>query len=294
LPCTSDAQCLGTSCQIVDDSATNALALECEPIVGSDGIGVACATDSACRDGLCLGGYCSGPCTSNLQCSQAGICQSQTITVGGLSGAFDVCVVSPCTGPSSCPSGEECSDIQDVAGNPEAFCRDAIAGGAADGVTCTGGATCASGLCPAWLLSCTSICKTDADCAATPGEVCVDMFSGTPPLEACAPGCSRDADCTAAGTTCVFSTDTGGNLDLFTCAPPFGPSATGADCSAQNTCASGLCLENSSGSTVIDQICTQPCVTSADCPTGYARCTEVQTSTPDGKGTVLLGVCDHA
>jgi hypothetical protein len=143
------------------------------------------------------------------------------------------------------------------------------------------------------VLSCTEICTTTADCAATAGEVCVDMFGGTPPLEGCAPGCSRVSDCTAPGTTCVFATDTGGNQDRFICGAPSGTGATGASCAGTNTCVSGLCLSNYQGSVLVDQICTQPCVTSADCPAGYPACIQVQISTPNGSGMQLLSVCDH-
>jgi hypothetical protein len=119
------------------------------------------------------------------------------------------------------------------------------------------------------------------------------MFGGLPSLEACAPGCSRDADCTAAGTTCVFTIDTDGNQNVFSCAPPFGPSATGTDCATQDTCASGVCLSNYSDGQLTDQICTQPCVTSADCPAAYPACVDMETTTPDGSGSQLLSVCDH-
>jgi len=271
----------------------NGLTLACEPVVGSNGMGVPCTTASACRDGLCIGGYCSGPCASNGDCSQAGQCQSQTVTVGSLSGTFDVCVVSPCTGPASCPAGEVCSAIQDVNGQPEAFCQGSISGGGPIGTSCSTGAACASDLCPSWLYSCTQVCTTTADCSAKAGEVCVDLFGGTPPLEGCAPGCSRNADCTASGTTCVFATDTGGNQDRFICGPPSGTGATGTSCAGTNTCASGLCLSNYTNNQLVDQICTQPCVTSADCPAAQPACIQVSTATPNGSGMQLLSVCDH-
>jgi hypothetical protein len=122
---------------------------------------------------------------------------------------------------------------------------------------------------------------------------CVDMFGGTPPLQGCALACTSASQCPS-GLTCAFAVDTNGNQNVFTCSTPrTGGSPTGTSCATTNTCATGLCLTNYVGSVIKDQICTQPCTTSADCPTGYKNCIQVQTPTPSGSGMQLLDVCDE-
>jgi hypothetical protein len=211
--------------------------------------------------------------------------------VGGLSGSFPLCLVTACTATSQCDPGEVCSQIQTLSGTIRAFCRQAIAGSGV-GTSCTTGATCATALCPSWIGSCTEACAKDADCGVS-GEICLDMWqSGASLVEGCAPGCGRAADC-GAGKACVYGSDTPGDRVRFMCATPSGTDAAGANCATQNKCASGLCLTNTLNGQTVDQICTQPCVTTADCPASLPVCEDVTMSTPSGNGTQIIRLCNH-
>ena len=78
--------------RIVVNPAMNGLAEECQPAPGFGFMGFPCTENSDCVDDLCLDGYCSGPCTSVADCSTGGSCSPETVSTGGLSGVFDVCV----------------------------------------------------------------------------------------------------------------------------------------------------------------------------------------------------------
>jgi hypothetical protein len=69
--------------------------------------------------------------------------------------------------------------------------------------------------------------------------------------------------------------------------------APGTSCATTNTCSSGICLTNTQSGTTVDQICTVPCVTAADCPAGLSVCEDVTTSTPSGNGTQIIRLCNH-
>lgn len=294
VPCTSDAQCqAGTSCQISPNASNTALEMRCRPLAGVNGSGYPCTDSSQCRAGLCLSGYCSNPCLSNADCTQAGSCSNQTIHIGALSGDFHVCVVAPCTSSSQCDPGEVCSEIKSSAGQMDAFCRQKQGAGALLGGACQTSADCVSQLCPDGLLICTEVCNGDLDCAASPGAICVDVYrTSTDYVQACVPGCSRASDCPS-GKACAIDSDSAGDRVRFTCQVPGGPDTTGADCSQQNKCATSLCLTNYLNGQKVDSICTQPCVTAADCPAGFTVCAELQMPTPSGLGTQIIRACNH-
>jgi len=294
VPCTSDAQCAaGTSCQVAPNASNTALELRCLPLAGANGNGYPCTGGSECRAGLCLAGYCSNPCSSDADCTQAGSCSDQTIQVGGLSGSFQVCLVAPCTSSSQCDPGEVCSDIKSSGNKIDAFCRQKQSAGAQMGAACQAAGDCVSQLCPARLLVCTEACGGDSDCAASAGAICVDAYNaGTDYVQTCAPGCTKASECPAT-KACAIVSDTAGDRTRFTCQVPWGTDATGADCSQQVNCASGLCLTNYLNGQKVDSICTQPCVTAADCPAGFTVCAEVQMPTPSGQGTQIIRACNH-
>ncbi len=249
--------------------------------------------DSECRSGLCIQGYCSSLCSTSADCTQSGICYSQNLQVGGLSGAFNVCVVAPCTSTTQCEAGEVCSDIVYGVAGVDAFCRLKQASGGSLGAACQSGAECVSQLCNWSSKTCTEACSGDLDCAASPGSVCVDAYhSASDYVQTCTPGCDKASEC-ASPMTCVIATDTAGDRYRFTCAPAYGTAPTGTDCSSQNLCATGLCLTNMVNNQVVDHICTQPCETAADCPVGYGNCIDVEMTAPSGTGKSLVRVCDH-
>lgn len=293
VPCTSDAQCPGgTSCQIAPNSSNTALELRCRPLAGNNSNGYPCTDNSQCRAGLCLAGYCSGPCGSSADCTQAGACSTQTIQVGSLSGSFQVCFVAPCTSTPQCESAEVCSDIKQSGDKIDAFCRQK-GSGLPLGSACQSAADCASQLCPDSFLVCTEACGSDSDCAASAGAICVDSYrTASDYVQTCAPGCSKTSDCPAS-KACAVDRDTAGDRTRFTCQVPTGTDVAGADCSQQVNCVSGFCLTNYLDGQKVDSICTVPCVTAADCPAGLTTCAEVQMSTPSGQGTQIVRACNH-
>jgi hypothetical protein len=279
---------------VLPNAGKTALELRCAPLVGPNTTGSPCTNDSQCRSGLCVGGHCAAPCLGHGDCTEAGSCKAENVNVQGLGGSFAICVVSPCENSKACDPGETCSDIRDEGSGLKAFCRQGNPNGTPLGSGCQNGSTCQSVLCPAWLLSCTEACSGDPDCVAAKPEVCVDMFQSGPSIvAACAPKCDRVQDCPAP-STCVVTTYTKGNLHRFICAPPYGNDPLGAPCGSSNHCASGLCLSNYLNGQLVDQICTQPCLTGADCPTpGFGICTTVSMKTPDNLGEQLVKVCNH-
>ncbi len=294
VPCTTDAQCPGgSSCQITLNEAGTALELRCLPLAGANGNGYPCTDSSQCRSGLCLQGFCSNPCASSADCTQAGACLPQTLQIGSASGSFQVCVVAPCSSSSQCETGEVCSDIVSTTNTIDAFCQQKQATGGALGSACQGAADCLSQLCPTWVQVCTEVCAGDVDCAASPGAVCVDSYrAGSDYVQTCVPGCSAASQCPS-GKACAISSDSAGDRYRFACEAPRGPDPTGADCSNTVECASGFCLTNYLNNQPVDSICTQPCVTSADCPAGFGNCVDVQMSTPSGNGKQFVRVCNH-
>jgi hypothetical protein len=292
-PCTVNADCPnGSTCQISPNAGNTALELTCHPIVGSNDTGYPCTDNALCRSGLCLLGYCSAPCSGAADCTQAGTCKQQPVTIGGLSGSFDLCVVAPCSNTLDCDPGEVCSAIQYGTNEVYAFCRQGQSSGGDLGADCTAPAGCKSLLCPAWFGTCTEVCSADAECSAMAGGICVDMAVwGTTSVQVCADACSKASDC--GGTkNCVLTSDSKGDQYRFVCGPG-GTDPTGTDCSTTIHCASGLCLTNYSGGQKVDSICTQPCVTAADCPVGYGVCANVQMTRPSGTGTQIISACNH-
>jgi hypothetical protein len=293
-PCATDNECAsGTTCQVLPNASQTALELKCAPLVGPSGTGASCTQPSDCRSGLCIQGKCSAPCATPLDCTQAGTCRTETVTVGALSGSFDLCVVAPCGNTAACDPGEVCSQLQSEGGNLVAYCRQANAGGAALGTACAADGACASLSCPTWLGFCTEVCSGSADCIAASPQACVDIFNnGSSVVAGCAPSCQRTADCPT-GNACMIATDSASNLHRFICGPGWGSDPVGTSCQGTNECASGLCLQNYTNGQLVDAICTAPCTTGADCPTGYQVCADVQMTTPSGSGTQTIRMCNH-
>jgi hypothetical protein len=293
-PCVSDSECIsGTTCQVLPNPSQSALELRCAPILGPNGTGVACSQNSDCRAGQCLHGKCSAPCTTYDDCTQAGTCQSETITVGTLSGSFDMCVVLPCPNTAACDPGEYCTELMQEGQLLVPYCRQGNAGGDPTGTFCSSGASCASLSCPNWLGFCTEVCSTDSDCVATTKQACVDVFNnGSSVVAACAPACAKVSECPT-GTTCMIARDSANNKNRFICGPGWGTDPVGTNCMVENKCASGLCIQNYANGQIVDAICTAPCVTGADCPSGYQVCTDVQMNTPSGTGTQTIRMCNR-
>lgn len=291
--CTQASDCTGaTSCQIVADENHASLELRCLPNVGASATGVACTAPSQCRSNLCLGGFCSAPCEDASDCSQAGTCLQETVTVDGLSGSFSLCRVEPCAASSSCDSGEVCSDIRNDGTDVHAYCRQRSPGGAAIGQLCSQHSECESLLCPTGLNTCTEACSSEADCSGTGTQWCVDIFStASSTVAGCAAGCWRDSDCPGA-LVCSLGRDSAADHNRLICRQAQGSGQVGDDCAA-GTCASGFCLKKYLNGTLQEQFCSTPCVTADDCPSGFERCSEVVVSTPSGAGTEFIHLSDR-
>ena len=115
-----------------------------------------------------------------------------------------------------------------------------------DGEACTDSAQCESGLCHDGI--CTSECTDDDECADD--LVC----GGDADVDVCVPPtlCTADGDCDP-DDRCVV--DRNGDVSL-TCDDPVGPGEPGDECSDDDDCASGLCLDGE---------CSQPCDNPSDC-----------------------------
>ena len=66
--------------------------------MGPGAMGTPCTQDSDCNDNLCFTGYCSGPCVDSSNCAAGGTCTPETITTGGFTGVYEVCVTCAVTG----------------------------------------------------------------------------------------------------------------------------------------------------------------------------------------------------
>ena len=140
------------TCSPVADGMGGAVAV-CAPGTGL-GFGEACNGGSQCATQLCLGvgGAASGTCTSF--CDQV-----------------------------PCPLGYTCSAVGDGSGGTVQICAPEGAVGGGFGATCTGSASCASGLClydaRVQAAFCTRGCASDGECASVPGLSCVPIAGGT-------------------------------------------------------------------------------------------------------------------
>jgi hypothetical protein len=173
--------------------------------------------DADCASGICLQAsssrsFCTQPCAplptcpSGMTCAPVPDGQGGAVTLcipggmgqgfgGGCSRAADcatqLCIGVPSTGQGvcttycdqiPCPAGYACTSVDDGQGGAVAVCAPGGAVGGAYGDTCTGAASCQSGLClndpRLGGAYCTVPCVSNADCAAISGLVCVRLTSG--------------------------------------------------------------------------------------------------------------------
>jgi|GEM_PF-3654543 len=226
-------------------------------------------------------------CTAGAMTARSPI----TCTADGQCFGDEACLDSrcrvTCADNATCPGwGPACGGIgtRTDGSTYELYCVDSNAGGGDTGAACTTDGQCLNAQCLVGITDqCTLACGTsDAACGGA-GQLCTD-FSG---LGLCAPGCTRNADCdTAGGKSCVINTNTAQDRYDEICVVPTGTDAAGADCSTTINCESGLCL-TSGGS----DLCTQFCVTNADCPPAMPTCGQATITLPGSTGTQTLDVC---
>ncbi|CAN0595598.1 unnamed protein product, partial [Laminaria digitata] len=143
---------MGMTCAPVPDGQGGAETL-CVPGGAGQGFGGTCARASDCATNLCIGVPSTGQ----------GVCTSYCDSI-------------------PCPASYACTALDDGQGGVAQVCAPGGAVGGSFGDTCTGAASCSSGLC----LSdprlggafCTQPCLSNADCVAIAGLVCVRLPSG--------------------------------------------------------------------------------------------------------------------
>lgn len=215
---------------------------------------ILCSADATCfGDELCLDGRCRVDCASNGDCFGWGP------SCGGLGTRVDGSTLA-------------------------LYCVSGNAGGGGTGAACTTDNQCANALCLDGLTDqCTQACPADDATCGGGGQLCAELAG----LGLCAPGCVRNADCdVAGGKFCVVNANDAQNRYDQICVVPSGTDPAGADCSVTINCQSGLCL-TSGGS----DLCTEFCVTNADCPAATPTCGQATITLPGGVGTQTLDVC---
>lgn len=267
--CTSDADCASPERCIAIKGATE-VTFECgTPNSGGGDVGDSCTADSDCAQNLCQGDVCSGPCASNGDCS-AGTdfsCEIGSVDLGN--GSTDNAQI--CSAPRDCSSDADCR-IGEVCrvdrATGETTCGTENPGGGGLGDICTGDQACGANLCNdgRFRQACTTPCSSDSDCAE-PGYECDtasidDGNGGTNDVSVCVakdpPSCTSNDDC-ATGLSCAIVPNAAGDALESVCVPSAGGRATGVACTADDECASLVC---------IDDVCSAPCTVSTQCATG--------------------------
>ncbi|MFT3713097.1 MAG: carboxypeptidase-like regulatory domain-containing protein [Archangium sp.] len=266
--CGNDAQCgagklcLGGSCvagncRTPADCPTGQVCLSnaCAPCTNSGQCtaGNVCDTDGLCHPGnctttancapgqLCLNRTCSA-CTMDTQCAGGQIC---------FNGA---CVSGTCHGDSDCSGGTQlCNTSTHLCQScaPTNQLNNAQCGGA--GHVCDSAGFCRVGT-----------CRTNGDCSAVPGQVCVNFNCST---------CTQDSQCNS-GQLCIANSCKTGNCHGT------GPNPN-VDCDATN----GVCVNN---------VCTGNCRDNSNCPaTGLCNLTTHTCTTCTGGGQCGVGRVCH-
>lgn len=198
------------------------------PPLAAGVIGAACGLDGDCAQGRCQlaeritstpypGGYCTGPCSTDAECTTEGLC------VPGFRGATGSCA-RRCERDYDCGrEGYRCRVIGDAgrcAPGPRPLPDHAAGAACASDMDCGGGA----GTCSATLAGhdapggyCTQPCSIDGDCGD--GGVCINgIMVPTLPTGVCYSACASPADCRA-GFECRPLSGTPGDRGVCAAAP---------------------------------------------------------------------------
>jgi hypothetical protein len=192
--------------------------------------GAACAVDTECCGGFCIGGFCG--CGLNTECPGADVCQD------------GVCVPATCQGDNWCGSGQVCCD---------GVCE---MGECCDDLDCPGAEVCAAG--GDGSSACVTVsCSADVDCGT--GQFCC---GGVCEIGACCSSGQLKCD-DGACAECCGDDDCGANE---ACRSGFcgAACATDTDCTGGQSCLNGFC-GCGSGFVYCDGICTECCL-DTDCP----------------------------
>jgi len=220
--CQLDADCTGAN----EICVNMACVLRCDAPGGAG-----CTAPQVCdtNTGRCVaGGLPLGDmtCTQDAQC-QSGLCLGLTINMATVNSCS-----RPCGATSQCPVDFTCGDVsgmgfclsENLNSPPATF--DTPSGGACNSTT----NTCQSGWCNTGQNQCIETCSRNSDCASFGGNCWTYEQSGT-----------------------------GGTSFDNLCYDPGSGSATGAACTQNSNCRSGICSRYSG-------TCAAHCCSDADCP----------------------------
>jgi hypothetical protein len=242
-----DGECRKTGCQTHDDCA---IIGECLPGTTDAGVQVlACAKGTTYPPGQfgtrCQGGSAAGECDE----------ENDFVCIGTV-GQFDAyCTKTGCQADSDCAAGYFCSTTRTGKSPCETACGGKIPGSAASGCIP------AAEIGPGQEYSCGPIsllrnlclkrefcneCATDADCLATPGQVCAKDATGK---KICTTLCDEGVNSCPwgnAATCAVFDSE----LGKATCSHRFSNGCVGTGLSCEPCvddadCPTGLCIESS-------------------------------------------------
>ncbi len=296
-PCTSNDDCgTGTTCAIIENVAGNGLESVCVPSTGGSPTGVMCTADDDCASLVCLNDRCAAPCDDSNQCANNQLCNNNTITKDGQSGAFDVCETLPVT---VCDSSDDCADgvrvcglIQNMGGTADAYCTFPNPAPAAQlGSACVRDNECRENICLDVADECSVVCADDGDCGV--GQICSTYNVPNNTLGFCIRGCTNNADCQN-GNICTINGDTRENAIDTVCEQVVGAKDLGETCVNGSECETGICLTTTLFRTGAS------CTTAANCNAGeVCECPVDQPNCTTGKecGTetkACTRLCDTA
>lgn len=246
----------------------------------NDTAGKPCTANTECAPGTCTlmvegvdgmpapapGGYCTGNCTTDIDCGAGGTCVLTFGTMAGL--CYD-----GCTADTDCREGYLCGPLTSTCRPTPA--NDQLADNSA-GIPCAADTECGDGTCLTTLLSgepfpggyCSGACLMDSHCGA--GGVCWRTGAAA---GRCYDACVADTDCTRDGYRCRTIADP--IMGCLPAADPLPDNTTGIACAADADCggAMGSCaamLPAAGGGEVAAPAgyCTASCEIDADCGAG--------------------------
>jgi len=311
--CVTDADCSGKggACTLVQTGPTT-METYCVNAEGPKMGGVDCAANEECHSGLCMGltsgeNLCFQGCLSDTECTAGTKCSSVIYGQGTADEMeFPACLPAPtqCSGDVSCAEGEIClpTENQDLPSTIITVCAPPAGGQKTAGQGCAADAECQSAICIAVIGTeesvCWSACVGDGDCA--PELKCyVNMlyfvFDQGTPLElsddtqysmgSCMPDlgtytqCLGDTDCII-GEFCYPGNNQTATEVEPRCLASWSTGSTpgGADCTADDQCLSGMCINAPVG------FCLGLCKSDADC-FGTTTCQTYDSFVVDDKNT---------
>ncbi len=271
ITCSSDKVCTPGSgaeyCRVIEKNG-QLRALCSDKTSGTKKTGEACTKDEDCIYGTCLPveRICSKRCKDASDCSKgkglACVIGVTLYTKAGKAAKFDMCAHKRCHGDADCGDGERCV-YKEAGGKFELVCEPENKAKKRDGVACSKGSECQSGLCHPKRKICVGVCRRgkNADCRLQ--YYCEKNGLGPHSLRLCLPvdkACRQNSDC-AKNELCTLSFDKEGRPQRV-CDSVQGSKKIGELCDPTRTdeCRTGLCDP-------ITKQCSEFC--SSSCPVPY-------------------------